>query len=251
MPAAAEAGDLARRVQAREDLAAGAQHPAGQVGLQAAEGLAGEQVEPDGDQRAGVGVEQPVRRRDPDQLVAEVVAGPAERGDLQVLGERVLDLAVAGDDLALDLGEVELGRAAGDPVHPGHQLGQRRSRRRSPRPRSRNACTGRGDPGLDPVEQQLDVLAGEVGVLLGAGERELLLHDLVRGDEPGVLVARRPDVRRACPACRSRGTAGPAAACRSRRATSTTARGGSGCRAVPRPASGWRCPPCSATSGRC
>ena len=47
------------------------------------------------------GVEQPVRRGDADQPVAEVAAGAADRGDLQVLGVGVVDLAVAGDDLAL------------------------------------------------------------------------------------------------------------------------------------------------------
>ena len=102
MPPPPKPGDLAGRVEAREDLAAGPEHAAGEVGLQPAEGLAGEDVEADGDQRAGLGVEQPVRRGDADQLVAEVVAGAPDGGDLQVLGERVLDLAVAGDDLPLD-----------------------------------------------------------------------------------------------------------------------------------------------------
>src|SRR3954465_5334298 len=45
----AETGDLPGGVQAGERLTVGAQHPGLEVGLQAAEGLAGEQVEPDGD----------------------------------------------------------------------------------------------------------------------------------------------------------------------------------------------------------
>src|SRR5436309_6686008 len=36
--------------------------------------------------------------------------------------------------------------------------------------------------------------AGEVGILLGAGQRELALDDLLAEHEPGVLVARRHDV---------------------------------------------------------
>src|SRR5690606_16107860 len=40
----------------------------------------------------------------------------------------------------------------------------------------------------DAGEQQPDVLAGQVGVLLRAGEGELLLDDLPREDEPGVVV---------------------------------------------------------------
>ena len=47
---------------------------------------------------------------------------------------------------------------------------------------------------LHPREQQLDVLAGEVGVLLGARERELLLDDLLGQHEPRVVVAGRAQV---------------------------------------------------------
>ena len=77
----------------------------------------------------------------------------------------------------------------GDRVHPGDQLAQ-----------------GVGDDEVLPVllerlhrpgraladralEQQPDVLAGEVGVLLGAGERELLLDDLLGQHEPRVVPA--------------------------------------------------------------
>ena len=70
-----------------------------------------------------------------------------------------------------------------------------------------------GAPGRDPAEQQPDVLAGEVGVLLGARERELLLDDLLGEHEPGVVVARSARCAPACRACRSPGTAAPAAAC--------------------------------------
>src|SRR4051794_34452183 len=55
--AAAEAGDLARRVETGERIARGGQDAGVEVGLQTAERLAGEDGEPDGDQRAGVGVE--------------------------------------------------------------------------------------------------------------------------------------------------------------------------------------------------
>ena len=45
-----------------------------------------------------------------------------------------------------------------------------------------------------PLEQQPDVLAGQVRVLLGAGERELLLDDLLGQDEPRVVPACPPQV---------------------------------------------------------
>ena len=57
-------------------------------------------------------------------LVAAVAAGVVDRHQLDVLGELVVELAVARHDLPLDVVEVEL-RAAGDLVHPGDELGQR------------------------------------------------------------------------------------------------------------------------------
>ena len=129
-----------------------------------------------------------------DEPVAEVAAGVADRGDLRVLGERVVDLAVAGHDLPLARrAEVEQ-RLVGQLVHPGDQLAagvgddevgavslERLDRRRGARP----------DAGRS---SEPDVLAGQVGVLLGAGERELLLDDLLGEHEPGVVVAGGPDV---------------------------------------------------------
>ena len=65
--------------------------------------------------------------------------------------------------------------------------------------------TGRalGQPAL---EQELEVLAGDVGVLLGARQRELLLDDRLGEDEPRVVVAGREDRASSCRGCRSRGS---------------------------------------------
>src|SRR5450755_348664 len=60
--AAAEPGHFTRGVQARKRRAVRRQHPAAEVGLQAAEGFAGEDVEPHGDQRAGRGIKDLVGR---------------------------------------------------------------------------------------------------------------------------------------------------------------------------------------------
>ena len=87
--AAAEAGRLARRVEAGNGVAVGPEHAALEVGLKPAERLAGEQVEPDGDQRPGLRVEQPVRLGDARDLVGEVLPRHADRHDLRVLGVRV------------------------------------------------------------------------------------------------------------------------------------------------------------------
>ena len=134
-PAAAEPGHLARREQARHrpgPLARGhrtpgrdaAEHPAGQVGLQAAQRLAGQDVEPHSDQRPGLRVQNLVRRRGAGQPLATGPAGVPDRHDLQVLGERIIDLAVARDDLPFQVGQLQK-RLWGQLVHPRHELGQR------------------------------------------------------------------------------------------------------------------------------
>jgi hypothetical protein len=131
-PPAAEPGHLTRREQAGHRLRPSAsrpsasrpsasrpsasrpsasrycpEHPPGQVGLQAAQRLAGQDVEAHGDQRPGLRVQDLVRRRGAGQPLATRAAGVPDGHDLQVLGERVVDLPVARDDLALQVGQLE------------------------------------------------------------------------------------------------------------------------------------------------
>ena len=82
-------------------------------------------------------------------------------------------------------------------------------------PCSLNASTGPGAPlARRLVQQELQVLAGDVGVLLGAGERELLLDDRLGQHEPRVVVAGRQDRLHRADACRSPGSRARAAGCR-------------------------------------
>jgi hypothetical protein len=182
--AAAEPGDLPGGEQAghRAGRPDPAEHPAGQVGLQAAQGLAGQDVEPDGDQRPGLGIQYLVRRGGPGQPVAAEPAGVADRHDLQVLGERVVDLPVARDDLPLQVGQVDQ-RLAGQLVHARDQLGQGPGHHEIGPALLECLDRGRG-AGPDPGQGEPDVLAGQVGVLLRARQRELLLDDLLGKDEP-------------------------------------------------------------------
>src|SRR5690606_26251441 len=73
--AAPESGCLSRGEQPGEHGAVGAQHPRVEVGLDAAEGLAGEDAELDRDERPGGGVEEPVRGGDPHEAVPPVGTG--------------------------------------------------------------------------------------------------------------------------------------------------------------------------------
>jgi hypothetical protein len=123
-PAAAEPGGLARRVQAWHWCSAGAKDPRGQVGVQPAERLAGQHVQPDGDQRAGRGVEQPVRPGHPHEPVAYVGACSAHRDKLAVLAEPIHGFPVARHRLGLDDGGVEARLSPGDLVHPVDQAAQ-------------------------------------------------------------------------------------------------------------------------------
>ena len=83
--APAESGYLTRGEQARDRLAGIRQYPPGQVGLQPAEGLAGDDVQPHRDQRAGPGIEDLVRGGGADEAFAERPARVADRHDLHVL----------------------------------------------------------------------------------------------------------------------------------------------------------------------
>ena len=78
----------------------GAERAGVEVGLDAAEGLAGQDVQLDADQRAGRRVEDAVRGGGAAEPVAEVAAGVADALHLGVLAVRVGDLQVAGLDLA-------------------------------------------------------------------------------------------------------------------------------------------------------
>ena len=172
--AAAEAGDLAGGVQAGERLPVDAEHLRREVGVQAAERLAREDVQLDRDQRTGVGIEQRVRRGDSREAVGQVAAGAANRGDLHVLAVRVDHLTVARDHLALDLleGQQRLRRSA----RSCPRRASRRSRRTTKSAPCRlNASTGARRAAAEPrLEHARARCAGDVGVLLGARQRELL-----------------------------------------------------------------------------
>ena len=80
-----------RRARARARPSA-PQDPARQVGLQAAQGLAGEDVEPHRDQRPGLWVEQLVRLRHTDRARRRGTSRVADGRDLQVFAERIVEL---------------------------------------------------------------------------------------------------------------------------------------------------------------
>ena len=163
--------------------AGGRQHPRRQVGLQPAERLAGEHVQPHRDQRPGRRVEQRVRAGHPHQPVAQVRARARRDGvGLEVLAERAGDISRRGPGSPRSIGGgVE--RRARPPVSSfiaATRPAQVRRRSRSPRPVSMKACTGPGTAAAEPAgEHGPPVPAGDVRVLLGAGQRELLGDDLL------------------------------------------------------------------------
>jgi len=162
--AAAKTAGFADGVEPPDDLAILAEYAGIEIGLKTAERLAGEDVEPHSDQRPGLRVQDLVRRRGAGQPLAARAAGVPDGHDLQVLGERVVHLPVARDDLALQVGQFEE-RLRGQLVHSRHQLRQRpgyhevgavlfEGLHRAGRARQR------------ALEDLADVLAGEVRVLL-------------------------------------------------------------------------------------
>jgi hypothetical protein len=123
-----------------------------------------------------------MRRRGAGQPVAAETAGVADGHDLQVLGERIVHLPVARHDLPLEVSQVDQ-RLAGQFVHARDQLGQRPGHHEV-RPALLERLYRGGGARPDPGQGEPDVLAGQVGVLLRAGQRELLLDDLLGEHEP-------------------------------------------------------------------
>jgi hypothetical protein len=121
--ASAEARDFAGGVEAGDRLAGRVQHLRIKVGVQAAQSLAGQDVQANRDQGAVLGIEYPVRLCRADQPVAEIVARAMDGGDLRVLGERILHLAVARLDL-LQKPVVVDQVFAGQLIHAGDELTQ-------------------------------------------------------------------------------------------------------------------------------
>ena len=120
---AAEACDFARRVQTGQRFAVRAEDAAGEVGLQAAQSLAGEDAQTHGDQRCRSRIQQPVRFRHPDHAIAQVAPRPADGDHLQVLAGGVRYLAVTGGDLSLDRRDIEQ-RLVGQRVHSADQVAE-------------------------------------------------------------------------------------------------------------------------------
>src|SRR5271169_3389905 len=189
----AEAGHLACRVQSRHGLSVGTNDAAVEIGLQAAERFPRQDMQPNRNQRSGGRIEELVRTHRPRQFVAEIAPRGADGGDLHILAICVIELAIARGDFALDGRGIEQWRAAGKRIHA---LDQPRQIRLDDEilalvheclDRPRNARPGAGDD-LAPA------LAGEIGVLLGARQREFLLDDLSRQDEPGIVVSGLADI---------------------------------------------------------
>jgi hypothetical protein len=72
--AAAESRNLSGGVKPLHRLTVGAQHAAVEIGLQAAQRLAGQDVEANRNQRTRVGIEQTVRPGRADEPVTEIAA---------------------------------------------------------------------------------------------------------------------------------------------------------------------------------
>src|SRR5207249_258508 len=123
----------------------------------------------------GVGIEQPMRPRDTNEPVAEIIAGASDRRDLRVLGEPVVDLAIARHDLALERRRVDQVRA-GELVHAADET---REIALDDEIASlvHEGTHGGGRAATDAAEHHADTLAGEIRILLGPGQRELALDD--------------------------------------------------------------------------
>src|SRR5437763_17223809 len=94
-----------------------------EIRLESTQRFAREDVEPDRDQRSMRRIENAMRRRNADQLVADIIARAAQRHDLHILAEGIQNLAVARDDFCGYCGEVDQ-PLAGKLVHSRDEIGK-------------------------------------------------------------------------------------------------------------------------------
>ncbi|SSC71928.1 unnamed protein product [Ciceribacter sp. T2.26MG-112.2] len=155
--------------------------------MQAAKRLARQDMQTDGDQRPGIAIEQPVRLGRAHQPVSQKAARAANGRDLGILVEGIDDLAIAGLDLAAQVMNADP-VFAGHLVHPDHQILQRVADHEV-LSLVHERLDRAGRVPAQPLQQQGNVLARQVRILLGARKGEFALDDRLVEDEPAILVA--------------------------------------------------------------
>src|SRR5689334_17688664 len=129
-----------------------------------------------------------MRLRNANEFVAEVASRTAQRCYLQIFGERVIHLSVAGEYFVADADIIQK-RFACERIHPADEITQIAFHYEirsllhecSYRRRCAAACT---------TEHSSNAFSSEIGILLGSRESELFLDDFLREQEPRVLVSR-------------------------------------------------------------
>ncbi len=190
---AAEAGRFAHGIQAGQDFSLFAKHAGREIGLETAQRLSRQNVQLHADQRTLRWIEQAVRLGGANQSIAPIAAGLADGGDLQILAERILQLAIAGDDLALNRGEIQQ-RLFRQRVHALHELVEPIGDDKVGTVLFEGLDRAGGAFAQRAAQNQLPILVGQIGILFRSGECELALDDRLGQHEPGVLEARFADV---------------------------------------------------------
>ena len=128
-----------------------------------------------------------------DQFVTDITARIVQVHHLRILDVGVGDLAVARLDLRLDVVQLEQ-IVAGQHVHRADEVGEVVAHDEVGTVLlerfHRCGCALVGGA----LDRHAPAFSREVGVLLGAGERKLLLDDALGQDEPGIIVAGAHDV---------------------------------------------------------
>src|SRR5262245_46479161 len=122
------------------------------------------------------------------QLVTQIVACTANGRYLRVLGEGIVNLAIPGAYLAFYSSDVEKLFAC-QLVHAPDEIRQAMLDDEIGSPLHKGAHRGRRTAASSRRENFAPTTAREIGVLLGARQRELARNDLLAQYEPGIVVA--------------------------------------------------------------
>jgi hypothetical protein len=138
------------------------------------------------DERPGRGVEQAVGPGHPDQAIAKVAAGGPDRHQLRIGWRLAACLGIVVGDRCSDTPDIDPGFAA-ERVHPLHQLLEATRHHEVDTAPLKSFDRPWARARDHPLQQEPNVLVGQVRILLGAGERKLAADDRLVEHEPRVV----------------------------------------------------------------
>lgn len=185
--ATAKSGGLACCVQSRDRSTIGAKDPSRQIRGQPTQTFPRKRCQSDSNKRSMLGGQHGVRWDDTHQLVGCKAAGLPDGIDLGVFSQSTIHLPVTGRERLMQPGRSDqLGANQCVHLHGKFLRGGGLDKINASVKKLLHGTRGTGECTLG---EELDVLAREIGVLLGAGQGKFLADNGLVQHKPGVIVS--------------------------------------------------------------